>query len=122
MFSCLTLGEKGDSATNPIKLTTTDKAKGSVNLRTNGDAPAGNGASATGYIALTDIDHVNNPFAVGDVLYIADNDGAFTNEEVLGNVLGFFRSGAKLGINYLPLRDHGVGLASGITHSVVLVH
>ena len=104
------LGEKGDSGTNPIKLTTTDKANGSE-LRTTAEGPiAGNGSATTGYIALTDIDHVNNPFAVGDVLYIADNDGAFTNEEVLGNVLGFFRSGDKLGINYLPLRNHGVGL------------
>jgi hypothetical protein len=103
------LGEKGDSVVTKIKLTTTDKANGSE-LRTNGDAPAGNGASATGYIALTDIDHVNNPFAVGDVIYIADDDGNFTNEEALGNVLGFFRSGAKLGINYLPLRNFGDGL------------
>ena len=111
--SCVQLskvGERGDSATTPILLTTTNKAQGSE-LRTNGDAPAGNGASATGYIALTDIAHANNPFAIGDVLYIADNDGNFTNEEALGNVLGFFRSGANLGINYLPLRNQGVGLA-----------
>ena len=104
------LGEKGDSVVTKIKLTTTDKAQGSE-LRTNGDAPAGNGSSATGYIALTDMDHDNNPFAIGDVIYIADDDGNFTNEEALGNVLGFFRSGAKLGINYLPLRNFGVPLA-----------
>lgn len=96
------LGEKGDMAVTKIKLTTTDKAQGSE-LRTTGEGPiAGNGSATTGYIALTDMDHDNNPFAVGDVIYIADDDGNFTNEEALGNVLGFFRSGDKLGINYLP--------------------
>ncbi len=110
--SCVQLskvGEKNDSVNTPIKLTTTDKANGSETR--SGDTPAaGNGSAANGYIALTDIDHDNNPFAVHDKLYIADNDGNFTHEEELGVVLGFFRSGAKLGINYLPLRNTTQGL------------
>lgn len=103
-------GEKSETGLGKIKLTTTDKAQGSE-IRTTADAPAGNGAGLTGYIALTDRDHDNNPFAVNDVLYIADDDGAFTNEEALGTVLGFYRSGAKLGINYNPNRNTGAGLA-----------
>ena len=110
------LGERGDSASNPIKLTTTDKANGSETR--SGDTPAaGNGSAATGYIALTDIDHDNNPFAVHDKLIIADNDGNFTHEEVLGVALGFFRAaGNKLGINYLPLRNTGDGLDNDHPH------
>lgn len=103
-------GEKGETGLGKIKLTTTDKAQGSE-IRTTADAPAGNGTGLSGYIALTDRDHDNNPFAVNDVLYIADDDGAFTNEEALGTILGFYRSGAKLGINYNPNRNTGAGLA-----------
>jgi hypothetical protein len=103
-------GSKTDIRTNKIKLTTNAKTQGSE-LRTNGDAPANNGSSANGYIALTDVDWDNNPFSVGDVLYISVDDVGHTEEEALGNVLGFYRSGDKLGINYLPLRDFGVGLA-----------
>lgn len=111
--SCVLVSRQGEknSIEGDVKLTTTDKAQGSE-IRTTADAPAGNGAGLTGYIALTDIEHDDHPFAVNDILYIADGGGAFTNEEALGTILGFFRTGGTLlGINYNPNRNTGAGLA-----------
>jgi len=107
------IGDKANIRTNKILLTTANKTQGSE-LRTKADAPANNGSSANGYIAITDKAFDENPFAVNDIIYVSNDDAGHTNEEVLGNVLGFFRGGvgnAFLCLNYQPLRDQGAGLA-----------
>ena len=114
--SCLYPSLDGDKSLSrvvgsQVKLTTTAKII-NEELRTQGSTSAGNGAADTGYIALTDRDWVDNPFAVNDVLYISNDDAAHTTEEELGTVIGFYRSNNKLGIVYNPLRDHTVGLTS----------
>ncbi len=54
----------------------------------------------------------NNPFDIGDVLYISDaGDGA--NEEELGVITDFSKDGNNdLQISYIPARANGVGLTA----------
>lgn len=53
----------------------------------------------------------NNPFDIGDAIYVADFDGA--NEEQLGIILGFTLDGdGDLEISYCPNRPITVGLTS----------
>ena len=57
----------------------------------------------------------NNPFEVGDRLYVCDaNTGA--NEEVLGDVTGFSETAGDLVVSYESARAPGAGLA--IIHAV----
>ncbi len=115
--SCLYPSLKGEASTSlitgsQVTLTTNAKVQGEE-TRTQGTTSANNGAADTGYIALTSVDWVDNPFAVNDVLYIRDTATAVGagNQEALGTVIGFYRgANAKLGIVYNPLRDHTVGL------------
>ncbi len=56
----------------------------------------------------------NNPFAVGDFLFIQKTAGASAgagSEKLLGVVDGFFLDGTDLGVSYVPQRPEGDGLA-----------
>ena len=117
--SCLYPSLNGEASTSlitgsQVTLTTNPKVA-TEETRTSGTTSANNGAADTGYIALTSVDWLNNPFAVNDVLYIRDTATAVGagNEEALGTVIGFYQSGDKLGIVYNPLRD----LADGLNHN-----
>lgn len=53
----------------------------------------------------------NNPFAVGDLLFVQKTAGAQAGEEEeLGSVVGFFIDGTDLGVSYVPQRPEADGL------------
>lgn len=114
--SCVYPSQDGDKALSlvaghSIVLKTVQRTAGEE-TRTTGQSGT-TGSAAAGYNCATDRAFGDNPFAVNDVLYISDNDAAHTNEEALGTIIGFFRTGANsalLGITYNPLRAFGAGL------------
>tara|TARA_R110002167_G_scaffold104110_2_gene268618 strand:- start:2150 stop:3814 length:1665 start_codon:yes stop_codon:yes gene_type:complete len=57
----------------------------------------------------------NNPFEIGDRLYIVDADGT-SNEEILGDVVGFSETAGDLVVSYESDRVFGAGLA--VIHAV----
>lgn len=68
-------------------------------------------AFSDGYQCRVNIGRDFNPFAVGDILYVSNNDAPHTNEEALGVVLGFNTYGVNLlTIVYNPLRNRNAGL------------
>ena len=69
---------------------------------------------AANYSVEIDCVSTQNPFGVGDLLYIRDAGSAIGagNEEVLGTVIGFSDNGGNLRITYVPDRLRAVGLAS----------
>ena len=99
-------GEKNHHALGEIKLTTAQKTAASE-VRT-----AGDDAASEGYSLMSDINFAANPFAVNDILYIADTAGSNAGEESLGSIIGFYQLAELLGIVYTSLRDTGAGLAS----------
>tara|TARA_R110000803_G_scaffold124302_2_gene192108 strand:+ start:388 stop:2052 length:1665 start_codon:yes stop_codon:yes gene_type:complete len=52
----------------------------------------------------------NNPFDIGDVLYIAQTDRS--GEKSLGVIVGFDNDGGDLKINYIPNRANGANLGT----------
>ncbi len=81
-----------------------------------GDQKRNNGDSKDGAYSVkleveTTNNQTNNPFGVGDFLYIQKTAGANAGqEELLGVVDGFFIDGTDLGVQYVPQRPEADGL------------
>jgi hypothetical protein len=65
-------------------------------------------------VQTTDL-QTNNPFAVGDLLFVQKTAGARPipgneEEEELGSIVGFFIDGTDLGVSYVPQRPEADGL------------
>lgn len=81
-----------------------------------GDQKRNDGDSKDGaYSVKLEVDttdnQTNNPFAVGDILYVQKTAGADAGEEEeLGAVVGFFIDGTDLGVSYVPQRPEADGL------------
>jgi hypothetical protein len=77
--------------------------------RNNGDSKQG-AYSVKLEVGTTD-NQTNNPFGVGDQLFIQKTAGADVGQgELLGSVVGFFSDGTDLGVQYVPQRAEAVGL------------
>ncbi len=75
------------------------------------DTDSKQGAYSVKLEVETDDNQKNNPFAVGDFLFIQKTAGADDGqEELLGVVDGFFIDGTDLGVSYVPQRPEAGGL------------
>lgn len=75
------------------------------------NADSKNGAYSIKLAVDTNDNQRNNPFAVGDQLYVQKTAGANKDEEeLLGSIVGFFIDGSDLGVSYVPQRAEGDGL------------
>ena len=95
-----------------------DIANGAFAVRQGGGAQA---ASLLLDIATTN-DGPNNPFAIGDIIYMGKNDGAdagVPNGEIkLGYVTGFFHTGNKLGVSFLKQFPSATATPAGTAQPV----
>lgn len=101
-------GNRANIRTRKIKVATAGKAID--------DDQRGAGAGARQFSIQTDVAVANHPFDIGDPLFVCDDDGAFGNEERLGNINGFSSVGGNVQITYTPDRNTGAGLT--IIHAV----
>ena len=79
------------------------------------NADSENGAYSVKLAVDTTNNQTNNPFGVGDFLYIqktAGGSAGAASEELLGVVDGFFIDGTDLGVSYVPQRGEAVGLTA----------
>lgn len=83
-----------------------------------GDQKRNNGDSKDGAYSVkleveTTDNQTNNPFGVGDFLFVQKTAGAQAGQgELLGVVVGFFIDGTDLGVQYVPQRAEGTGLTN----------
>ncbi len=101
-------GDKETSFTNKIKSTTAKAV---------GDDQRTAAANGRFFTMETDAPVSDNPFAIGDSLFVSDDAAGNGNEELLGFVNGFFPAGGggNVGIAYTPDRNLAAGL--GIIHA-----
>ena len=75
------------------------------------DGDSKDGAYSVKLEVETTDNQTNNPFGIGDVLYIEKTAGGNIGQgEILGVIDGFFIDGTDLGVQYVPQRDEGTGL------------
>ena len=101
-------GDSDNIHTRKIKLMTAGKAVG--------DDARTAAANARQFNVSVDCSAEDNPFCVGDSLYVADDGPTLLREERLGYINGFSTVGGGLGIVYTPDRNLAAGLT--IIHAV----
>lgn len=81
------------------------------------NADSKDGAYSVKLEVETTDNQTNNPFAVGDFLFVEKTAGADVGQgEILGVVNGFFIDGTDLGVQYVPQRAE----ADGLTHTYAI--